>query len=78
MILQVDNGTPMAIEGIAHRARVLIKGDEATVAVATADLIAMPKIGQRFQVFSRAWEFVSTLSRSRDVVSFSCRGAVDG
>jgi len=78
MIITVDNGSAQPIGGIARQARVSVRGDIMTVSVSSDEMIALPRIGQPFELFGATWEFVKTTVRTRDLVTFTCRRIVGG
>lgn len=78
MIIQVDNGKRLAIEGVATEAVVSVRGDEATVAVVPRDLVALPRRGQVVTMLGSSWGVIRTTTNTRELVAFICRRRVDG
>lgn len=78
MIIQIDNGKRVAIEGVATEAVVSVRGDEATVAIVPRDLVALPRRGQALTMLGASWEVVRTTSNTRELVTFNCRRMADG
>jgi hypothetical protein len=77
MIIQIENGQRQPIDGVATEASVTARGDTATVAVATTNLIALPRPGKIIEMMSGKWEVVKTTSRTRELVTFTCRRSAD-
>lgn len=78
MIIQIAASPRLQIEGVATEASVTVKGDTATVGVAIGAMIAMPRPGQIIGLFDQQWQVVRTLTRTAQVIEFTCRRLADG
>lgn len=78
MIIQIENGTKLPIEGVATEASISVRGDTATVAVDARQLIAAPRPGKIIEMMDAPWEVLKTTSRTRELLTFTCRRLVSG
>jgi hypothetical protein len=78
VIIQVNNGERIEIEGIARQAAIAVHTDTATVSVLSEDLIKMPLIGAEIAAVGARWSVYRINAANPQAITLNCRRMPDG